>query len=198
MHPPRISRRQFLKGCAATAAVGAVGPGLFFSSAAYAAANAHDTVVSLFLRGGMDGLNLVVPVSGADRTHYEEARPSLAIPISGAYGALPLTLAGNAATGFGLHPAATGLRDLWDAGHLGIVHACGLLTSVTRSHFDAQLSIDLGTPGLHGTGSGWLARAMDTQPGTTGGEAMGMLGVNSRQPASLNGSTRALTMGSPT
>lgn len=191
-----LSRRHFLKACAATAAVGAVGPTLLFSSDAEAAANAHDTVVFLFLRGGMDGLNLVVPVDGSDRTFYEQARPALQIATSGTYGALPLTLAGGAGTGFGLHPSATGLRDIWNTGQLAIVHACGLLTSVTRSHFDAQLSIDLGTPG-QGGGVGWLARAMNTQPGTSGSEPMPALAVNSRQPASLNGTTRALTMGRP-
>lgn len=197
MNTPRITRRQFLKGCCAASAVGAIGPGLFFSSAAHAAGNAHDTVVSLFLRGGMDGLNLVLPVSGADRGHYEQARPQLAIATGGPYGALPLTTANGSGTGFGLHPSATGLRDLWNSGHLAVVHACGLLTSVTRSHFDAQLSIDLGTPGRHGTASGWLARAMDTQPGESGAGVMPALAVSSRQPASLIGTTDALTMGSP-
>lgn len=190
------SRRRFLKGCAATAAIGAAGPGLFFSGPA-AAANGYDTVVSVFLRGGMDGLNLVLPISGNDRVHYEQARPDIAIAATGTYGALPLTLAGGGATGFGLHPSATGLRDLWNDGLLGIVQCAGLLTSVTRSHFDAQLSIDLGTPGRQGTGTGWLARALDSQPGVTASQSMTGLAVNSRQPANFNGSTSALTMGSP-
>lgn len=197
MNTPRLTRREFLKGCCAAGAAGAVGPGLFFSSAAEAAANSHDTVVSLFLRGGMDGLNLVMPVSGADRSHYEAARPNLAIAASGAYGALPLTLASGAGTGFGLHPSATGLRDLWNDQRLAIVHASGLLTSVTRSHFDAQLSIDLGTPGKQSTGTGWLARAMSTQPGALASDSLPALAVNSRQPANFNGSLSALTMGSP-
>lgn len=197
MHTPRITRRQFLQGVCATATVGAIGPRLIFGTDAHAAANGHDTVVSLFLRGGMDGLNLVLPIAGADRTHYEEARPTLAIPVSGTYGALPLTLAAGTGTGFGLHPSATGLRDLWNAGRMAIVHSAGLLTSVTRSHFDAQLMIDLGTPGQQGGGVGWLARAMNTQPGMVGSEAMPALGISNRQIASLNGTARALAMASP-
>ncbi|GHA81556.1 DUF1501 domain-containing protein [Cognatilysobacter bugurensis] len=196
MDTPSISRRHFLKGCTAAAAVAAAGPQLFFSSV-HAAANGHDTLVVLFLRGGLDGLNLVVPVSGEDRAHYEAARPTLAIPVSGTYGALPLTLASGAATGFGLHPSAVGLRDLWDGGQLAIVHACGLRESVTRSHFDAQLTIELGVMGRQGIGTGWLARAMNTQPGVSGAEPMPALAVNSRQPASFGGSTHALTMASP-
>src|SRR3546814_19400912 len=72
-----LDRREFLKGCCATAAVGAVaGPSLLFSDPAHAAANPYDTIVHVFLRGGIDGLNLVPPVSGNDRAFYEEARRS--------------------------------------------------------------------------------------------------------------------------
>lgn len=193
-----LTRREFLKGCCATAAAGAAGPAMLFSSPAFAAVNPYDTIVHVFLRGGIDGLNLVVPVDGQDRIHYEQARPSLNIAATGAYGALPLTLAGGGATGFGLHPSAIGLRDLWNDRKLAIVHNCGLLTAVTRSHFDAQLYYDLGTPGQHGSGSGWLTRAWSSHPGATGTENMPALAVNSRQPASMLGSTAALSMASPT
>jgi len=192
-----LDRREFLKGCCAVAATGAVaGPSLLFSDPAHAAANPYDTIVHVFLRGGIDGLNLVLPISGNDRTFYEQARPDLSIAASGSYGALPLTLSSGAATGFGLHPSATGLRDIWTDGKLAIVHGCGLLTTVTRSHFDAQLYLDLGTPGQHGTGSGWITRAWDTQPGAADA-AMPALAVNSRTPTNLLGATDALTMGSP-
>lgn len=193
---PDLNRREFLKGCCASAALGAGAPALLFSPEAVAA-NPYDTLVHVFLRGGIDGLNLVVPVSGNDRVFYEQARPSLNIAATGTYGALPLTLANGSATGFGLHPSATGLRDLWNASRMAIVHGCGLLTTVTRSHFDAQLYLDLGTPGQQGGGTGWMTRAWATQPGTSGGETMPMLAVNSRQPASLIGATQALSMASP-
>lgn len=192
-----MDRREFLKGCCATAAVSAVGPGLFFSGPAHAAANSYDTFVQIFLRGGMDGLNLVVPVSGADRGWYEQARPGLAIRASGEFAALPLTLASGAATGFGLHPAATGLSEVWNLGKLAIVQACGMPTVATRSHFDAQLFLDLGAPGQHGTSTGWLTRAWNTHPANAGGATMPALAVNSRQPANLLGAVDALAMGSP-
>ena len=193
-----IDRREFIKGACATAAVGAAGPSLLFSSEAQAAVNTYDTVVLVFLRGGIDGLNLVPPIAGNDRSFYEEARPSLNIAASGTYGALPLTLANSTATGFGLHPAAAGLKGLWDAGKLAIVHSCGMPTVVTRSHFDAQLYLDFGTPGQQGTGTGWLTRAWNTQPGVTGNPTLPVVAVNSRQPANLLGSTQALAMPSPT
>ena len=193
----RIDRREFVKGCCATAALGAAGPGLLFSREADAAVNSYDTVVMVFLRGGMDGLNLVPPVSGNDRSYYEEARPSLNIAASGTYGALPLTLANGSATGFGLHPSATGLKSIWDAGKLAIVHSCGMPTVVTRSHFDAQLYLDLGTPGQQAGGTGWMTRAWGTQPGISGTETLPLLAVASRQPANLLGSTQSLAMPSP-
>ncbi|WP_202839180.1 DUF1501 domain-containing protein [Luteimonas saliphila] len=193
-----LDRREFLKGCCATAAVGAAGPALFFASPAEAAVNSYDTIVHVFLRGGIDGLNLVVPVSGNDRDFYEQARPDLRVPLSGDNAALPLTLANGSATGFGLHAAASGLRDIWVDGKLAIVHCCGMQTTVTRSHFDAQQYLDFGTPGSKGNGTGWIARAWSTQPGNSSSVVMPALAVNSRMPANLLGATQALTMGSPT
>ena len=193
-----LDRRGFLKGCCATAAVGAAAPAMFFAGQAHAAANSYDTIVHVFLRGGIDGLNLVVPISGNDRDHYEQARPDIQVPVSGENAALPLTLANGSATGFGLHAAATGLRDIWADGRLAIVHCCGMQTTVTRSHFDAQQYLDFGTPGNKGNGTGWIARAWETQPGSSPSIVMPALAVNSRMPANLLGATQALTMGSPT
>jgi len=191
----KLTRREFFKGCCSAAVVGATGTSMMFADDAFAAANPYDTVVHLFLRGGLDGLNLVVPISGQDRTFYEEARPSLQIAASGTYGALPLTLANNTATGFGLHPSATGLRDLWNSGKLAIVHACGMSTTVTRSHFDAQLYIDLGTPGKYGSPSGWMTRAWESRP--SGTASLPSLGISGTRPASMLGATEGLTMTSP-
>ncbi|WP_133478697.1 DUF1501 domain-containing protein [Cognatilysobacter segetis] len=194
MHTPRFTRRQFLKGACATAAAGAVGPRLLFGSDARAAASDGDVVVVLFLRGAMDGLNFVVPMGSSDRAYYESVRPSLNIAASGTYGALPLTYSDGSASDFGLHPSATGLRDLWNAGRVAIVHAAGLTTSASRSHFDAQMAIEQGA--ARGLNSGWMARAIATQSGTDAA-AMAALACMSREPASLNGTTRAITMESP-
>lgn len=194
MHIPRFTRRQFLKGVCATAAATAVGPRLLFGGDARAAAGDGDVVVVLFLRGAMDGLNFVVPLGASDRVYYEAVRPNLNIAASGTYGALPLTLAGDVASGFGLHPSATGLRDLWNAGRLAVVHAAGLTTSASRSHFDAQMAIEQGV--ARGQNTGWMARAIATQPGA-GNAPMPALACMPREPVSLAGTTRAITMDSP-
>ncbi|GAB6196471.1 DUF1501 domain-containing protein [Lysobacter xanthus] len=194
MHTSRFTRRQFLKGVCASAAATAIGPRLMFGSEARAAAGDGDVVVMLFLRGAMDGLNFVVPLAGSDRTYYEAVRPNLSIAATGTYGALPLTYADGSASAFGLHPSATGLRDLWNSGRVAIVHAAGLTTSASRSHFDAQMAIEQGV--ARGQSSGWMARALSMQTGTAGA-TMPALACMSREPVSLSGTTRAITMASP-
>ena len=89
----RPTRRTFIKGGLAVTAYGLVRPSLAFAT------GEPDILVVVFLRGGMDGLSLIPPVSGPDRGRYETMRPSLAIPLAGDGAAL--TLDG----GFGLHPA---------------------------------------------------------------------------------------------
>ena len=197
MHTPSLDRREFIKGCGAAAAVTLAGPAMLFSREAYAAENPFDTVVVVFLRGGIDGLNLVPPTAGNDRGFYEEARPSLRIPATGEFSALPLTLANSTDTGFGLHPSAVGLHELWNLGKLAIVQCCGMPSVVTRSHFDAQAYLDLGTPGNPNNATGWMTRAWQTQPAGGASGAMPLLAVASRQPANLRGSTQSLSMPSP-
>jgi uncharacterized protein (DUF1501 family) len=103
-----------------------------------------------------------MPTAGPDRAFYEAARPVLKIPASGANAALALgAMGGNQ---FGLHPAAADLHGLYQDGKVAFVHAAGLDTS-SRSHFDNQAQIELGTPGNGGTNDGWLTRHFLTCPG---------------------------------
>ncbi len=95
-------------------------------------------IVHVFLRGGADGLNMVVP------THekaYFDARPTLAVKRS-----LPL------GEGFGLHSALAPLLPLWEDGKMAIVHAVGS-EDRSRSHFEAMAAMERG-----GANGGWLAR----------------------------------------
>ena len=156
------TRRGFLMGCS-TAIAGIASAR--FTNLVFAdplAVPESDVLIVLFLRGGMDGLSFVMPTGGSDRTLYETARPALKIPTSGTGAALSL---GNLdGTPFGLHPAATGLHELYQDGHLAFVHAAGL-TVPSRSHFDNQAQMELGTPGVGSTTSGWLTRHFLTAPG---------------------------------
>ena len=103
------------------------------------------TLICLFQRGAADALNVVVPFG--DKGYYS-ARPQLAIgaPTRGAAGAGVIDLDGF----FGLHPAMSSFKPLWDQGLLVPIHAVGS-PSATRSHFDAQDYMESGTPDIKGT-----------------------------------------------
>lgn len=195
MNAMTLTRRGFIKACGAAALVGAGGIRLAYGAPDANAEN--DTLVVIYLRGGIDGLNLVVPLDGADRGHYEEARPTLRIATSGAFAALPLSLAGGVASGFGLHPSASGLHDIWLDQRMAVVHACGLSTVASRSHFDAQLYTELGTPGQTATGQGWMTRAWQTDAAFGGPDVLPALAVGANTPNSLLGANDAITMASP-
>ena len=154
----KITRRSFLKrGSLAVTTLGGLKLGLM-PRMARADWIPNNFVLSVFLRGGMDGLNTVVPISGNDRSEYEIKRPFLKLPATGQFAALPL-----GTSPFGLHWAASGLHELYGEGRLAIVHATGMPTGFnTRSHFDAQDYMDHGTPGATSIGTGWLARHLNT------------------------------------
>ena len=144
MPTPILTRRNFLQGCSYAIASMA---GARLTNLAFAQeGNPSDTLVVVFLRGGWDALNVVPPLQGDDRGFYEKARPDIKISDL-----LPLN------DQFGLHPALAPLHGLYQSGKLGVVHAVGL-DHDTRSHFDAQEFIELGTPGSKNTTSGWITR----------------------------------------
>src|ERR1041385_15872 len=109
------------------------------------------TLIAIFQRGAVDGLNVVVPFG--ESTYYD-LRPSIAIPK-------PATGNAEAAINldgfFGLHPSLNPLKTLWDSKRLAIVHASGSPDN-TRSHFDAQDYMESATPGVKSTSDGWLNR----------------------------------------
>ena len=67
---------------------------------------------------------------------------------------------------YALHPALAPLKEIYANGHLAIVHAAGSPDN-TRSHFDAQDYMEIGTPGLKSTPDGWLNRYLTQRSGTS-------------------------------
>ncbi|HEX3863125.1 MAG TPA: DUF1501 domain-containing protein [Stellaceae bacterium] len=134
-------------------------------------------LVVAMLRGAVDGLNVVVPYG---EEAYYAARPTIAVPRpgSGEGGALPLD--GH----FALHPALAGLLPMWEAKQLAFVHATGS-PDPTRSHFDAQLFVENGTPGRRATADGWMNRLLATLPQPIGPTAA--LAVGPTLPQILRG-----------
>lgn len=105
------------------------------------------TLIAIFQRGAVDGLNMVVP--HGERAYYD-LRPGIAVakPEAGNADAV-VNLDGF----FGFHPSLAPLKPLWDSKRLAIVHAAGSPDN-TRSHFDAQDYMESATPGLKGTADG--------------------------------------------
>src|SRR5229473_3039381 len=115
------------------------------------------TLIAIFQRGAVDGLNMVVPFG---ESAYYDVRPSIAIPK-------PATGNAEAAINldefFALHPSLAPFKSLWDSKRLAIVHAAGSPDN-TRSHFDAQDYMESATPGVKSTQDGWLNRYLQATP----------------------------------
>jgi len=144
-----ISRRVFLKnGGLALVSLG-FAPEFLARTVAAAGSPRRRVLITIFQRGAVDGLNMVVPFG---ERHYYAARPSIAIAApGGAESAVDLD------GFFGLHPRLGILKPLFDARQLAVVHACGSPDG-TRSHFDAQDYMETATPGVKSTPDGWLNR----------------------------------------
>lgn len=107
------------------------------------------TLIVIFQRGAVDGLNMVVPHG---ESNYYNLRPNISIPKN---------LAVNLDGFFGLHPSLQPFESLWKSKQLAIIHSSGSPNN-TRSHFDAQDYMESGTPGNKGTRDGWLNRLLQT------------------------------------
>jgi uncharacterized protein (DUF1501 family) len=148
-----ITRRVFLRNGALAVAGTAALPSLL-TRAAFGPADPGTRakrLVVIFQRGAADGLNIVVPHG---EPSYYAMRPTINIPKKSV-----LDLDGF----FGLHPSMSAFQPLWKEKHLAIVHAVGS-PDPTRAHFEAQDSMESGTPGVRGTDDGWLNRALHGCP----------------------------------
>jgi uncharacterized protein (DUF1501 family) len=118
-------------------------------------AGKRKTVIAIFQRGAVDGLNVVVP--HGEHSYYD-VRPTIAIPKPNGGTDAAIDLDGF----FGLHPALASFKPLWDSKRLAIVHASGSPDN-TRSHFDAQDYMESATPGVKSTPDGWLNRYLQAK-----------------------------------
>jgi uncharacterized protein (DUF1501 family) len=145
-----FNRRQFLKTAGVTTAAAGLGPRLVFAEDEYS----DNILVFIFQRGGIDGLSFLAPMNGhADRGHYEALRTNGTM--------IPNVDLQALSGGWGLHPSAAPLVDLWSNNSLAIVQAVGLPVP-NRSHFEAERYVELGTPGNRFTTTGWLTRHLQT------------------------------------
>jgi uncharacterized protein (DUF1501 family) len=107
-------------------------------------------MLTIILRGALDGLAAVAPVGDPD---WVKLRGDRALVLDGKTPALPLDAF------FALNPAMPNLHRLYKAGEATIVHATA--TSYReRSHFDGQDVLESGLPKPGRADSGWLNRAL--------------------------------------
>jgi uncharacterized protein (DUF1501 family) len=110
-------------------------------------------LVIVQLSGGNDGLNMVIPIS--TYSDYYNARTNVAIPQNRILG-----LDGYAQTG--LHPAMTGMQQMYNEGKLNIVQAVGY-PSPNFSHFRATDIWMSGSSSDQVVNSGWAGRYLNTE-----------------------------------
>ena len=181
-----ISRRVFLKdGGLALVSLG-FAPEFLARAVAAARAPRRTVLITIFQRGAVDGLNMVVPF--AEREYYA-VRPSIAIGRPGSGPGAAIDLDGF----FGLHPRLAPLKPLWDARQLAVVHASGSPDG-TRSHFDAQDYMETATPGVKSTQDGWLNRYLHAREHRAA-TPFRAVAVAPQLPRALQGLAPALAVG---
>jgi len=135
----RSTRRQFLRQ-SACAAVGmtAIGNTLFDLQRIAAAAPLVDSksLVCIFLYGGNDGNNVIVPTLASDYAQYAAVRDALALPQTSLLPLTPLAPTPGDSRQWGLHPSLKGLQGLCNAGHAALVGNVGpLVAPLSRDEY---------------------------------------------------------------
>src|SRR4051812_32285593 len=150
----RISRRLFIRDGVATVTLGLSAPA-FLTAIAQAQSLSSRKLVVVYLGGGNDSLNTLIPYQ--DQSYFSR-RPTIAIP-AGQVLQVGTDAAGKA---LGLHPRLGGLWNVFNEGRLALVPRAGYANS-SRSHFEATDIWGTGNP-QSSSGSGWLGRYLDTLP----------------------------------
>jgi uncharacterized protein (DUF1501 family) len=188
----RPTRRQALRGAVAAALAAWLGRSALHdvAFAADTAAQERDVLVTIFLRGGADGLSLVVP-HGEDA--YYRSRPTLALAKPGDRRTGGAGRAIDLDGFFGLHPALGALHSLYAEGTMACLHAVGSFDT-TRSHFEAMATMERGLPDDRATASsGWLARHLAAAP-VVNPSPLRAVAFGSILPDSLRGATDVSTL----
>lgn len=167
-----MRRRTFLQHAGALAGTAALGQlGAFAARAA--TSSDYKALVCIFLYGGNDSNNMIVPLDSAGYANYAQIRSYLALAQSQL---LPLSVASGTPL-YGLHPALLGLQSLWSAGSLAVVANVGTLVqpltkaqylSTTTlkpeslfSHIDQQHQWQASISSTSSSNSGWGGRLAD-------------------------------------
>jgi uncharacterized protein (DUF1501 family) len=167
-----MKRRKFLAHAGALAGAAVLGQlGAFAARAA--STGDYKALVCVFLYGGNDSNNMVVPIDATGYANYAKLRSTLALSQSQL---LPLAVSGGVPA-YGLHPALAGLQSLWNSGHLAIIANVGtlvqpltkaqyLLTTSVKpeslfSHIDQQHQWQASISNTSSSSTGWGGRLAD-------------------------------------
>ncbi|MEI6338156.1 MAG: hypothetical protein WCQ57_06180, partial [Verrucomicrobiota bacterium] len=175
-----VTRRYFLKSSGALALYCGFSPARLLAGTA--AVTKGKTLVVIFLRGGMDGLNFIVPY--ADPA-YAGLRKNLRIAAPGQPDG-SLDLDGF----FALHPRAAALQPLFAEGQARALHAVGYDLN-TRSHFEEQDTWETGVTGNTVSSDGWLNRHLLT---STGHGPVRAVSIGDNLPRILRGKAPAFAL----
>lgn len=150
----------------------------------------RDVIVSVFLRGGADGLSLCAPFG--DPLYYT-GRPTIAIPRPDSSSASKGIALDNF---FAIPQAMRFLQPAYQAGNLLVVHGAGLTYS-TRSHFDAQHFMEVGKANDSSVNTGWLGRHLATTSPLKSGSSLRGIGFADGLVDTLKGGPRVLPITDP-
>lgn len=177
------NRRNFLQRAGAFGVLASTPLALDLGAIGSAAAQTsgdYRALVCVFLNGGNDQSNTIVPVSDAEYAKYQTARPTLALAKSSL---LPISPTGFSGPRLGLHPALASIKPLIDQGRCGILANVGMLSQPTskaqwnggipavqvpialESHSDQANQWQTGVPNAAST-TGWLGRTADLLKGS--------------------------------
>jgi uncharacterized protein (DUF1501 family) len=184
-----LSRRGFVS-TAATLMAASTLPAWLPKVVLAESAASRDIIVSVFLRGGSDGLSMVYPFTD---TNYYTGRPTIAIPQPDS-SAATRGIALNGA--FATSQAMSALVPAFQAGQLLWVHGAGL-TNTTRSHFDAQRFIEVGKAADPNLVTGWLGRHLATSTPMRTGNPLRALGISGGLARTLVGAPNTLPIPNP-
>jgi uncharacterized protein (DUF1501 family) len=127
---PRMSRRGFLRSTCCTAAAGVAAASfsrLGLVNALAQSSQDYKALVCVFLFGGNDANNLIVPLGSADYANYASIRAGLALPQAQLLPVSPKSLTEN----YGFHPKLAEIQALFNGGQLALLANAGTLVQPT-------------------------------------------------------------------
>jgi uncharacterized protein (DUF1501 family) len=190
-----ITRRRFIgqASCAAVSSISVLNTLLNLKLAGDVAAadppasNEYRALVCLFLAGGNDSYNMLVPRGAAEYAEYAAVRQNLALAQNSL---LPINPLNNIGKQLGVHPAMPELANLFEQGHAAFVANVGtLIQPVTKPQFLANsVSLPLGLFSHSDQQEQWQTSVPQSRAGTGWAGRMADLlqSLNANQTVSMN------------